>query len=686
MLGAIDAIDDTAQAFGSVCRQLLALLLDAFGAENGSLTLLEDRHPRIRVAVDAFGGRVVFTEGEAALDRKFAVGQEVADRVVAGCATLRLDDVTAREFVSTAENAVQVRSLLCAPLSTNRGVVGVLSLGHSTTGYFTEVDERILLPIANRCARVLASHEEIHRHRRMDRSCKLAWEKAGDGIVVLEDGGKVVLANSVAEDVLGAGLQGNGDAVAAWSRRIHADDVPAFEAARAALQGTGAEQTCVYRVVGGDTDAVRYVEDRATRVAALADQPAQVVCVVRDVTERVREAQNRADLEAQLRHAQKMEALGELAGGITHDFNNILTGILANVTLAQITEESAELSELLQDIESAARQASLLTRRLVSMSRRSEFDCSLCDLGDIVNDVVGILRNTVDRRIDIASACEDDLWPVMADRSQIHQVLLNLCVNARDSLMGSLEDRRREHRIVIAARNVEVGQEWCKKTLEARVGEHVCITVRDSGRGIPEAIRGRIFEPFFSTRDSPGGIGLGLAIAYGVVKQHAGWMTLQSTSREGTTFAVFLPRAQDTGRRSGPPSMRPPAALPKATVLLAEDEELMRRAAVRVLNRLGCTVIVARDGQECVDIFEARKGGIDVVILDLNMPRMSGSEALRRIRALDSEVPIVVSSGYATASPEELFGSVRPSAMLPKPYTLEAVAGTLRGVLVRPAK
>lgn len=683
VLREIDSLGDGDPPFSVLCSRLIETISKHYDAENCSVMLLDEAHRYLYLwaATSYMQDQAACSQGEEALARKFEVGQGIAGRVVATGTPVRIDDtLSAPLFVPVPGSPVNVRSLLCVPLRWRQGVLGVVNLSHSLPAFFIADDEASLVMVAERSARLIASSRKLHRHKVVEQCYQLACERAGDGIIVLDEAGNVTVANGRAEELLGSSLTGRTCSMERWARQVHHDDIEAFRVARERLLMSGQPQTCAYRL-RSDGGAYRHVEERLTVVPAVNDQPRQVVCVLRDVTARVEHETEKRDLEAQLRHAQKMEAIGELAGGITHDFNNILTGILANVSLARASDDPLELPELLRDIEAAARQASILTRRLLSMSRRSKVECAACDVALLIEEVTGIVRNTMDRRIVIEHSSEPGLWPVLADRSQIHQVLLNLCVNARDALLGKVGEPGADVRISVTARNEVIDDAYCTTQVEALPGLYVCIEVSDTGAGIAEEIRARIFEPFFTTREGSGGTGLGLAIAYGVIKQHGGWVSLDSTLGHGSTFRFYLPRAVDAVPSKEDAPARSCLTHGNATVLLADDEEMMRRTAKRLLGKLGYGVIMARDGVECVEQFQAHAGEVDLIILDLNMPRLNGNEALSRIREIDPAVPVIISSGHTVALPEDPAVSYGPVSYMHKPYTLEVMSRTLRDAL-----
>ena len=400
-----------------------------------------------------------------------------------------------------------------------------------------------------------------------------------------------------------------------------------------------------------------------------------------DVTERRR-------LERAILGTQKMEAVGTLAGGIAHDFNNILTGILGNLDLARklLPPDSSAVTTIEESILASERAASLI-RQLLEFSRRTPLERRATDMRKVVHEALRLLSQTIDRRIGVSMSAADDLWPAEVDSNQVHQVVMNLCVNARDAIMEKLEGGEESFPetggmvIRVRVENAAIGEEYCRLYPFARTGEYVVLAIEDNGVGMDEATQRRVFEPFFTTKSLGRGTGLGLSTVYGIVKQHEGWITLDSRLGAGTTFRCYLPRSTET-----PQEMEavPPAKGPlngKETILLVDDEEMIRDLGKQILTMEGYTVITAGDGREAVDLFLAGKGTIDLVLLDLTMPRMSGLEVLERIRKVDPKVKVVLSSGYRAEEAHDPEHLSVASAFLSKPYRLEGLSRTVREVL-----
>ena len=388
------------------------------------------------------------------------------------------------------------------------------------------------------------------------------------------------------------------------------------------------------------------------------------------------------ELEDRLRHAQKLEAVGTLAGGIAHDFNNIIQAIMGYATLMRNRAGGAgELREELDAIERAGLRAAELTTQLLGFARGGKYEVRPTDINGVVEKVVSMIRHTFDRSIAIRTDLARDLAAVDGDAGQLEHTLLNLCINARDAMPdGGV--------LLIETRNEAVSPEEARRIAEATGGSPGCppggfvaLSVTDTGIGIPSDDIPRIFEPFFTTKEPGKGTGMGLAMAYGIVKNHGGVMDVRSSPGFGSTFRVLLPASMQEAAPATPEAPPETIAGGNESILFVDDEESLRLLAVETLGRLGYAVTTARNGIEAVEIYSDSRNRIDLVILDMIMPGMGGEETFRRLRALDPSARILVSSGYAVEGKPGNLLAEGAAGFLQKPYRLANLAASVRRAL-----
>ena len=389
-----------------------------------------------------------------------------------------------------------------------------------------------------------------------------------------------------------------------------------------------------------------------------------------------RQIRERAAIEENLRQAQKMESLGTLAGGIAHDFNNLLGIISAHATIVAMREiDLARRENSLSAIQTAVSRGSKLVRQLLTFARKSQPDLAPIAIDAVVEDLATILEETLPRSIRFSTNLERGLPKITADHDQLMQALLNLCVNARDAMPdgGTLT----------IATDAEDGASLKGRFAEAAAGTYVRIRVVDSGTGIDEAVKERIFEPFFTTKEKGKGVGLGLAVVYGMVTSLDGFVGLESALGRGTTVSLYFPETKLDAFAAAPEPSAPGAesAGRGETILVVEDELVLLDALKILLEFEGYRVLLAADGAEAFALFDQNAGEIDLVISDLGLPGMGGWDVLRELRRRKPGLPGIVASGYLDPAVErEMLGDV-VAATLEKPYAAEEVRRKIREVL-----
>ena len=401
-------------------------------------------------------------------------------------------------------------------------------------------------------------------------------------------------------------------------------------------------------------------------------RPAGMLASFLDVTEAKR-------LQAQLLQSQKMDSLGQLAGGVAHDFNNLLTVIKGRLELAQAALAHGDPRR--EDLEAASRSAdsaARLTQQLLAFSRKQVVDPRVLDLREVVLRIEGMLRRILGEDIELRTEIEPGLGAVRMDRGQLEQVILNLAVNARDAMPQG-------GRLAIEVRNAELTEAGARELGGVAPGEYVTLTVRDSGVGMSEEVRSRLFEPFYTTKPPGSGTGLGLALVYGVVSQSGGRITVESEPGAGSLFRIHLPRVREEARPEPLPEV---AQLPtgREIVLLVEDDDDVRALAGRLLERLGYRVHAFGSGSAAILTARGMPEPPDLLLTDVVMPEMNGRQLAEEIRRLCPGIRVVYSSGYADNVLQQHGVAQERVEFLPKPYSAEELARSVRAALERPER
>jgi two-component system cell cycle sensor histidine kinase/response regulator CckA len=388
---------------------------------------------------------------------------------------------------------------------------------------------------------------------------------------------------------------------------------------------------------------------------------------------RIEAVEERRTLERQVLHSQKLESLGVLAAGIAHDFNNLLTGIIGNASMAMVqVDDRASCLRALQHIERAAERAAALTKQLLAYSGAAEFNLERVDLRSLVQEMTELLEVSISKHVSLALTTDIDVPAIRADASQMQQLVMNLITNASEAI-GDRPGEIRVHLGVLDVTLDVLGQARFSEDLKA--GSYVYLEVSDTGRGMDEGTVERMFDPFFSTKDS--GRGLGLAAAVGILRAHQGAVHVESAVGQGSSIRVLLGASQ--GEVSSPAAAAEEASLTgHGTILVVDDDAAALEVSQNILEHFGCEVLLARDGQAAWDIYRKNANIIDLVLLDMTMPSMDGVAVLEQIRGVGGATPVVVMTGYSEARIRERFGQIQPCDILSKPFRVETFIQTVQ--------
>ncbi len=430
------------------------------------------------------------------------------------------------------------------------------------------------------------------------------------------------------------------------------------------VSGTIGEETAVAALKMGAQDYL--MKDNLNRL---------VPAVQRELRE-AEEKKKLRDLEKQVHVLRRYEAIGRLAGGVAHDFNNVIGAIMG---WAEIGSSEAPPEGRLHDrfvkIRLQADRAAALTRQLLAFARRQILQPQITDLNELVRQEITLLKNIIGERNSIQLNLAEGLPPVWADPSQIEQVVVNLCLHARDAMPDG-------GGLTITTEATEVGTEIHNVQIEAVPGRYLLLTVSDTGAGIAAEALEHIFEPFYTTKDVGKGTGLGLATVYGIVKQHKGFVAIDSDNGPGTTFRVYLPAASGKVKTA---HRHAETQLQRGTeaILIAEDNEDVRETTRLILESLGYKVFTVSDGAEAVELFRKNQSSVDVVLLDIIMPKLNGTDAALQIAAIKPDIPFVFVTGYATESSLQNIRALDKTQILQKPYDARQLASKIRDALDR---
>jgi PAS domain S-box-containing protein len=468
-----------------------------------------------------------------------------------------------------------------------------------------------------------------------------------DGVIVTDPAGRVTFLNLIAEVLTGWGSDAIGRPLAEVFSTADVQDRSPLGTAETNL--TARDGT------------VRPIEEST---APLRDRTGAVggsVVVFRDVTEKKK-------LAEQLLRAQRMESIGTLAGGIAHDLNNVLTPVVMGLDILRGGTDESQRLMVLDTIQTAAKRGAELIKQVLLFSRGAERVRGVLPLKPLIKEVEQILGRTLPKSISVSVEAPPDLWPAPVDATQFTQVLMNLCVNARDAMSDGGE-------LLLRAENLAADEHYARMHVDAKPGRYVAITVADTGQGIPPEVRDRMFDPFFTTKPPGQGTGLGLATALGIVRGHGGFINVYSEPGRGARFVVCFPAAKSS-KEAMPAATGPQAAGHGELILVVDDEAAIAMITRHTLEAHGYKVMTANNGAEAVELFREHRGDVKAVLTDMMMPIMDGPATIRAIRQLDAKVPFIAASGLGEPSK-----APDVAATLAKPFTAGALLTAVQSVL-----
>ncbi len=523
------------------------------------------------------------------------------------------------------------------------------------TAELVEANERLSAEIAERRRMVEALRESEEQYRSV-------VDNANDAIFIAQDG-FVKFPNPSALAI--TGFSEEDYAVTPFVNFIHPEDREmVFERHTKRLRGEEAPSPYSFRILD---KAGKELWAQLNAVTIEWEGRPAVLCFMRDITEQKR-------LEAQIQQAQKMEAVGTLAGGVAHDFNNLLQTVLGYTEILLMDDRSRTFfSEDLQQIKRAAQRGAELTQQLLTFSRKIQTKPRPIDLNQEVVQVPKIFQRTFPKMIEVELFLDGDLNLINADPAQVEQVLINLAINSRDAMPEG-------GKLMIKTENVTLDEAFCKSHLGGKPGEYVKLVVSDTGYGMDQKTLSNIFDPFFSTKEVGKGTGLGLAIVYGIVKSHEGYIDCESEPGRGTTFRVYFP-VSGQGRVAA--ELREDQGITggSETILLVDDEEPILNLGEQIFTKYGYTVFKASDGESALKLYREKNGEIDLVVLDLIMPGMGGKKCLEGLLQINPDVKVVIASGYSPEGSHETFLERGAKNFVSKPFNMKEMLQVVRKVL-----
>lgn len=623
---------------------------------------------------------LIFTAGYGGFQLPEPIGvhmslsQGIVGRCFQKCLPQLVNDVTKDPDYMFVDNLAETKAELSVPLLVRGVAIGVLDVQGSHINAFDEEDTLTLQTLAEQIAisvenaqlyeKIKHSLDEVRKSQAF--FAKIVLESPLATFIINETG-TCILMNSTAILLIGSNVS---DAVGEYNLLTDAPFAGTEVANRLHMALAGQVTRFTVDLPTTNTNIVKpgyeVLSLRATLFPLMDDnnRVANVVAKFEDLTEK-------KQLEEALQHAQKMESIGTLAGGIAHDFNNILGGVLGYTSFIKTKMDKGDpIYRYINIIESSARRAADLTQQLLAFARGGKYQVETLNLNRIINEAVDLIARSISKNIVITMDLSPEVPVIEGDSNQIVQTIVNMCINARDALPNGGE-------INISTRIKNLADALLYRYPNAQQGTYVLLKVRDNGIGMSEETQKRIFEPFFTTKKDQNGTGLGLAMVYGIVQNHGGYIDVSSEIGKGTTFYIYLPFSNKVLNEVETVQTEPESG--NETILVAEDEYMMRELLVEMLDSGGYKVITAPNGHQAIDIYQEQGHQIDLVILDMMMPGINGQETFRQLKKINPAVKVLLSSGYSEDVQE--ISNERGLGFIQKPYGVNELLDKVRSVI-----
>jgi|GEM_PF-721727 len=562
------------------------------------------------------------------------------------------------------------RSSIALPIKLSGKVIGAFSL-YARVSHFFDQEEIVLLDeVTNDISFALETIETEKKRQEAERAlCKseeqfrLISENVADLIAVLDLEGRRLYNSPSYKDILGDPnkLRGTDS-----FQEIHPDDREKIQNIFRETVKTEIGQRAEFRLLCKD-GSIRHIESQGSVVRDKDGKITSVVVVSRDVTEKKL-------LEQQFMRMQRMQSIGTLAGGVAHDLNNVLAPILLSLEMLKRSISDERSQKMIQTLEESARRGCDIVKQILGFARGLEEERSLLQIRDIIEDTYSIIKETFPKSISINQEIPKNSWTILGDATQLHQVVMNLCVNARDAMPDGGTIR-------ISAENKIIDEQYAHMHIEAKPGNYLMISIEDTGTGMPPDVVNRIFEPFFTTKERGKGTGLGLSTVYTIVKSHEGFINVYSEVGKGTTLKVYLPAAE-MGQTSALKSQEKELLAGNGElILVVDDEASICEITKQTLETFGYRAVTASDGTEALAIYASQGKDIALVVTDMMMPIMDGSLTIRSLRKMNPSVKIIASSGLTTNDHATRESDLAVNAFIAKPYTAEKLLKAIHQVL-----